>query len=85
MTQDASFEFFFFLIPHIFLGKVTNLEVEKLSTSEYLSAKILMGVGCGKHPSCFSGLNDSGDVSTTPNHHMEKQMPKCFYERFKHG
>ena len=82
MTQDANFEIFYFvLIPHIFLGKVTNFEVEKLSTSEYLSAKILMDGGVWKTPLMLFRLNDSGNFSTTPNHHLEKHMPKRFIEK----
>ena len=54
MTQNANFEiFYFFLIPHISLGKVTKFEVGKLSTSEYLSAKILMGGGVENTPHTF--------------------------------
>ena len=53
VTQDANFEFFyFFLILHLILGKVTKFLLQKLSTSEVIyQPENLMGEGgWGKHP-----------------------------------
>ena len=50
MTQAANFDFLFIfvLILHLMSGKVTNVLVEKFSTSEIISQK--SQVGSGKHP-----------------------------------
>ena len=40
VTHEANFEFFYFvLILHLILGKVTKFQVEKLSTSEVINQK----------------------------------------------
>ena len=51
VTQEANFEkkFYFFLIVHLILGKVTKFLVEKLSTSEVISQKP-HGGGCKTSP-----------------------------------
>ena len=44
VTQDANFELFYFvIILHLILGKVTKVLVEKLSTSEEISKKSQKG------------------------------------------
>ena len=59
VTQDANFIFYFVLILHLILGKVTKFLVEKLSTSEVMSRKPQGrgGGGVGKHPSVPLGLS----------------------------
>ena len=53
VTQDANFEkFYFVLILHLILGKVTKFLVEKLFTSEVISQKPHWAGG-GKHPPEF--------------------------------
>ena len=44
--------FYFVLILHLLLGKVTKFVVEKLSTSDVISQKPHKGRG-GKHPQCL--------------------------------
>ena len=57
VTQDANFEnFYFVLILHLILGKVTKFPSEKLSTSEVISKKPHRGVGWKTPPSVPLGL-----------------------------
>ena len=52
MAQDANFDsFYFVLILHLILGKVTKFLVENLSTSEVISQKPLGGVESTPPPS----------------------------------
>ena len=55
VTQEADLEifFYFFLILHLILGKVTKFLVEKLSTSEFISQKHHGGWKTPPPPQCF--------------------------------
>ena len=52
--KQISKKFYFFLILHLILGKVTKFLVEKLSTSEDISQKA-HGGGVENTPQCFQG------------------------------
>ena len=53
MSQEANLEnFYFFLILHLILGKVTKFLVEKLSTSEIISQKSHRGGVENTPPQC---------------------------------
>ena len=69
MTQGANFEkFYFFLILHFILGKVTKFLLEKLSTSEIISQK---PHGGNIPPSAFRvypGTSRQPSISFSPSH-----------------
>ena len=49
VTQEAHFEIFYFvLIPHLILGKVTKFLLEKISISEVISQNL-----AGGNPQCL--------------------------------